>query len=65
MIQDRIMAGHTHAAIASELQQLNPGAPGLSARSVRRYCSVNNVHFSSRLTSEQLEGLVERAVFQV
>ena len=65
LVRSRVEAGVTHAAIAVELQQLHPGARGLSTRSVRRYCSDNGIHYSSRLNQEQVDQLVERAVFQV
>ena len=65
VIRDRIEAGFTYAAIAFELQQLHPGVSGLSARSVRRYCSDNSIHYSSCLNQEQVDQLVEQTVFQV
>ena len=37
---------------------------GLS-RSVIRHCSLNNIHYASRLPREQLDDLVEQAVSQV
>ena len=64
-IRDRVKAGLTHAAIAVELQQAHPGVTGLSARSVKRYCSDNDIHYSSGLNREQVDELVRRAVFQV
>ena len=64
-IRDMVRNGYTHQAIASELQRIYPGRVGLSTRSVRRYCSENDIHYSSRLSDEQVEDLVERAVFQV
>ena len=65
IIKDRVDARFTHAAIALELQRRYPGESGLSARSVKRYCSDNNIHYSSCLNQEQVDELVEQAVFQV
>ena len=64
-IRDKVKAGFTHAAISAELQQAYPGVAGLSTRSVKRYCSNNDIHYSSGLSGEQVDELVERAVFQV
>ena len=64
-IRDMVGNGYTYQAIASELQRIYPGRVGLSTRSVRRYCSENNIHYSSRLSDQQVEDLVEQAVFQV
>ena len=65
-IRDSVREGFTHAAIASQLQHSHPEvSSGLSARSVRRYCSVNDIHYSSRLSEGQLDGVVEQAVFRV
>lgn len=65
IIKDRVEARFTHAAIALELQQQFPGVSGLSERSVKRYCSANNIHYSSCLNQERVDQLVEQAVFQV
>ena len=65
IIKDRVEARFTHAAIALELQRRYPGESGLSARSVKRYCSDNDIHYSSCLNQEQVDQLVEQAVFQV
>ena len=62
-IRDRVSNNCTHHAIATELQQRYPSqARGLSARSVRRYCNNNGIHRSSRLTSGEVDDVVERAV---
>lgn len=66
LIRVRVVAGHTHQAIASELQRMHPGVlTGLSRRSVTRYCTENDIHYSSRLNTLQLEGLVEQSVYRV
>ena len=67
LIRERVVAGHTHQAIASELQRMHPWVvAGLSRRSVTRHCAeLHGVHYSSRLDSQQLEGLVEQSVYWV
>ena len=66
LIRQRVGTGHTHQAIASELQQMHPGVvTGLSRRSVTRYCTENDIHYSSRLNEQQLESFVEQSVYQV
>ena len=43
-IRSRIAAGHTYSAISSQLQHLYPSIRrGLSARSIRRYCSRHDI----------------------
>ena len=64
-IRGRIEDGFTYDAIAAELQHFYPGLVGLSSRSVRRYCSLNDISYSSRLSAEQLDQLVGRVVLQV
>lgn len=65
LISCRVKQGCTHQQIALELQQLNPGVSGLSARSVRRYCCSKNIHHSSRLSIQEVDEVVECAVSQV
>ena len=64
-IRDRVRNGQSHHLISLELQQMYPGLPGLSTRSVRRYCSSQNIHYSSRLNEQALLNLVEESVFRV
>ena len=46
--------------------QMHPGVvTGLSRRSVTRYCTENDIHYSSRLNEQQLESFVEQSVYQV
>lgn len=65
LISDRVQNGFTHQQISVELQQLYPGCPGLSTRSVRRFCENNNIHRSSRLSASEVDAVVEQAVHQV
>ena len=61
-IRDRVSNNCSHATIAMELQQRFPSNRGLSARSVRRYCNVNGICRSSRLTPSEVDDAVETAV---
>lgn len=61
-IRNRVFNNGTYNSIAVELQQRNPSIRGLSARSVRRYCNDNGICRSSRLTSNEVDDAVERAV---
>lgn len=65
LISSRVRHGKTHEQISLELQQLYPGSSGLSARSVRRFCSQRNIHWSSQLDESELDSVVEQAVSQV
>lgn len=64
-IADRVKSGSTHQLIAEELQHLYPNLPGLSSRSVRRFCFSNNIHRSSQLSITEIDEVVEQAVAQV
>ena len=61
----RVKDGHTCQQIALELQHLYPGCPGFSTRSVRRFCCKNNIRRSSRLSTQEVNDVVEHAVSQV
>ena len=65
-VRERVREGYSHQAIASELEINYPASlVGLSRRSVTRYCSLNNIHYSSRLQREQLNDVVEQAVYRI
>ena len=64
-IASRVKDGHTHQEIALELQNIYPSCPGLSSRSVRRFCCKNNIHRSSQLSTQEVNEVVEYAVSQV
>ena len=64
-IRQQIQSRATHRRISIELQQLYPGIRGISARSIRRFCSERRIHYSSRFTASQVENAVEQAVSQV
>ena len=61
-IRDQISSGRSYDFIATELQQGYPYARGLSTRSVRRYCNDRGICRTSRLTSSEVDDVVERAV---
>ena len=63
-IRDRVNNGYTHQSIALELQQHYPSLRGLSTRSVRRFCCRNRIHHSSRLSTTEVDDVVERYVGQ-
>lgn len=65
LVSDRVESGATHQQIAEELQHLYPNIPGLSSRSVRRFCLSNNIHWSSQLSITEVDQIVEQAVTQV
>lgn len=65
VIRERVRNGYSHEEIASELQMSYPTVDGLSKRSVTRYCSQNNIHYASRLRREELDDVVEQAVYRV
>lgn len=64
-IREGLSNNSTYIAIAMELQQRYPSVRGLSARSVRRYCNDHQMSRSSRLTSSEVDDVVERAVSSV
>ena len=65
IVRLRVNERCSYDAISSELQQLHPGVNGLSSRTIRRFCSERNIHYSSRVTSEDLLAAVECNVAQV
>jgi hypothetical protein len=62
LVEYLIKTGLTYAQVSEELQRRYPGIRGLSSRSVRRYCNVNNiVHLNDR----EIDGLAEQAILEV
>ena len=57
----------THEQIGADLRRRYPGLRGLSARSVRRFCSSEGLGKTSRLTSHELDkvvtGYVRKVIF--
>ena len=48
-VRELVRRRFTHTEIASFLRRANPGAIGLSERSIRRFCEDHNIHYSQRL----------------
>ena len=65
LIRDRVRRGQSHQAIAQELQHQYPSLRGLSTRSVRQFCSTNQIHCSSRLSTHEVDSVVEQYVVRV
>lgn len=63
--REKVKAGFTHAVIASQLQKIHSEVIGSSARSVRQYCSNNNIRYLSCVSRDHLDEVVEQAVFRV
>lgn len=55
----------THAQISEELATMFPGERGFSARNVRRFCQMKNIHKTSRMSESEVEHAVEQAVQKV
>ena len=64
-IRRRIEDGHSHKEIAKNLRQAFPTAKGLSARTVRRFCTKNNFHKTSRISNHALDVLVAYGIGKV
>ena len=58
-------AEESHQAIAQEFQRQYPSLRGLSTRSVRRFCSTNQIHRSSRLSTHEVDSVVEQYVLEL
>jgi DNA repair protein RadC len=65
LFRDRVRRGRSHKAIAQELQQQCPSLRGLSTKSVCRFCSNNGIHRSSRLSTHEVDSVVEQYVARV
>ena len=55
----------THEKVSSLLQETYGGERGLSARSIRGFCSANGIHKQNRLSSDEFEKCTREAVSQV
>ena len=58
LAQKIITERRSYAHVSKELQELYPHLRGLSSRSIRRFCSTNGIHATSRLTDSQLDRVV-------
>lgn len=52
-----IASGETHEVISVSLQRRYPHDCGFSARNIRRFCSIHNIHYHSRLGDLPLDRL--------
>ena len=64
-IADSVAAGATYEVISMSLQWRYPSQRGLSARSVRRFCAEEGIHYRSHLSDGQLDRLVASRVMSV
>ena len=55
----------THEQISEELRRRSCGVRGLSAMSVRRFCSKHNIHRTTQISDRELDCVVLKAVSQV
>jgi hypothetical protein len=55
----------THEELSESLRASYPGVKGFSVRSIERFCSDKDIHKTSRLSTEDLDGAVTGAVAQV
>lgn len=57
-----VALGATYESISMNLRRRNPQQSGYSARSVRRYCADDGVHYRSGLTDSQLDRVVSALI---
>lgn len=55
----------THQQISDILKERNPGIRGLSAMSVRRFCTTNGIRTRTTLNEKEIEKEVSKCVNQV
>ena len=61
----RVAAGDTYQRISSSLRQRHPSRRGFSARTVRRFCSREGIHYRSGLDEGQLDRVIASQVLSV
>ena len=59
------MDAQSNKHLASYLMSRYEGTRGLSTRSVQRYCSINDIHKTSRLNDQDLDTIVTNAASKV
>ena len=57
LIRHRILRGDTHAQVCHYFRSLFSSCQGLSAKSVRRFCSARGIHYRSNLSEIGLDEL--------
>ena len=55
----------SHFQVSAELQKMYPGVRGLSAMSVRRYCSKHGIHKTARIDDATLDQLISTNIARV
>ena len=55
----------THSYISEQLKRMFPSRKGFSVRSVQRFCSLHNIHSTSRLSEADVDKFVKEAVEKV
>ena len=55
----------THEKLSAYLQRQFPRTKGFSARSLRRFCSLKDIHRTSRLERRSLDRAVTEAIIKV
>ena len=55
----------TYKKLSTHLQELYPGTKGISARSLRRFCSSRDIHRTSRLSEHEVDIVVSGAIAKV
>ena len=49
----------THSYISEQLKRMFPSRKGFSVRSVQRFCSLHNIHSTSRLSEADVDKVVK------
>ncbi len=66
LIRDKIEGERwSHKKLSEFLKEKYPGGTGFSVRSIQRFCSVENIHKTSRLSSIDLDTSVADAIAKV
>ena len=65
MYRKVVIERKTYDEISRELQCCYPTLRGISARSVRRYCSINGIQRTSRMGDHELHRVVATSISKV
>lgn len=65
MYRKVVIERKTYDEISRELQYCYPTLRGISARSVRRYCSINGIQRTSRMGDHELDRVVATSISKV
>ena len=64
-IRQLFSSGTIHKRISELLQEANPGASGLSERSVRRFCQRKGISYRSRLDDQEVDQVIQSTIQEV